>query len=190
MFLLEKCSFNSNRVETTTSISPQTPSLKGQNHGPSAETSTCSPSTESWRVVRAQSQLSSVAMPMATAPIALWGGGRPHRAQGDTLPAGRWIHRDGTPERQPGRRASQNWEAPLERWKRPPKLEGRACRGNHTQETRKEGQGQAGECSWRMAEGAQGFQQCSLHQENLPQASLVVQWLRIHLQCRGHGFDP
>ena len=37
-----------------------------------------------------------------------------HRAQGDTLPAGRWIHRDGTPERQPGRRASQNWEAPLE----------------------------------------------------------------------------
>ena len=20
--------------------------------------------------------------------------------------------------------------------------------------------------------------------------SLVVQWLRIHLECRGHGFDP
>ena len=85
------------------------------------------------------------------------GWGKSHRAQGDTLPAGRWIHRDGTPERQPGRRASQNWEAPLERWKRPLKLEGRACRGNDTQETRKEGQGQAGGCSWRMAEGTQGF---------------------------------
>ena len=23
-----------------------------------------------------------------------------------------------------------------------------------------------------------------------PRASLAVQWLRVHHQCRGHGFDP
>ena len=150
MLLLEKFHFSSNRDETTTSISPQTPSLKGRNHGPSAETSACPPSTESRRVVRSQSQLSPVAKPMAAAPTALWGGGSPtehretHSLQGDGY-TGMGLQRDSLAEE------------PHRTGKRPLKLEGRACRGNDTQETRKEGQGQAGGRSWRMAEGTQGF---------------------------------